>query len=136
MTKEEIIKEAWGELFEKYEDRISLEDGYLHYKSSKVLKEVQSVFQNVQFMPGGGVSIFRPKSLQGIEHNNGWIKIQSEEDLPNEKGDYWVIWDGKIVIQYWHSSNFPYADTQKQNSDWMKIVTHYQPIEKPKPPIY
>lgn len=78
----------------------------------------------------------RPKSLQGIENNNGWIRIDSEDDLPNEKGDYWVIWDGKIVIQYWHSSDNSYADTQKQNSDWMKIVTHYRPIEKPKPPIY
>jgi len=28
-----------------------------------------------------GVGKFRPKSLQGIENNNGWIKIESESDL-------------------------------------------------------
>ena len=78
----------------------------------------------------------RPISLQGIENNNGWIRIESEEDLPKEEIDLHFIfeknngrfqtfgvWDNKLKSFY---------------SGALKIsnVTHYQPIEKPKLPIY
>lgn len=136
MTKEEIIKEAWikyWKLLTKEDKKYILSNnGYL-WRSNDYIYEHEDIDNDMDFKAGNGL---RPYSLEGIEHNNGWIKIVSEEDLPNEKGDYWVIWDGNIVIQYWYSSDNSHADTQKQNSDWMKIVTHYQPIEKPKPPIY
>lgn len=40
----------------------------------------------------------RPKSLQGIENNNGWIKIESEADLPerNDEQEYYWIHEGSI----------------------------------------
>jgi hypothetical protein len=41
---------------------------------------------------------WRPKSLDGIENNNGWIKIESKDDLP-KKGKYWGFTKDKKYIQ-------------------------------------
>ena len=76
----------------------------------------------------------RPKSLQGIENNNGWIKIESENDLPKEDNWFYVFrLDNSIVL-----SKF-----RKEFNRWevyeglpTKGITHYQTIIKPKPPIY
>lgn len=35
----------------------------------------------------------RPKSLNGIEDNNGWTKIESKSNLPNKIGEYYVVFD-------------------------------------------
>ncbi len=60
--------------------------------------------------------------------NNGWIKIESEADLPKIIGDYWSF-DGKEVCNH-HFEHNPFWIMQ-----W-KYVTHYQPIQKPKPPVF
>ena len=65
--------------------------------------------------------------LQGIENNNGWIKIESEKNLPNHK--LWLS-DGKDV---WQGNLFEMEFFAKRINT---LATHYQPIEKPKPPIY
>jgi hypothetical protein len=65
-----------------------------------------------------------PKAIQGIETNNGWIKIESEEQfelIPN--GEY--HWYDEIH-GYYENGDIPNY----------KKYTHYQPITKPKPPIY
>lgn len=119
MTKEEKIKEAWGEYYEKNKDSID-ENGYMlgNYKS----------YPNIKF-DVEDFTYLQPKSLQGIENNNGWIKIESEDDLPNDNGRYWVIHKCDIIfvsVEYFFRKR------------WESIldVTHYQPIEKPKPPLY
>jgi len=70
----------------------------------------------------------RLKSLQGIETNNGWIKIESETDLP--KIDF--------ITQYWLTNGVSmWIETITLNHKiGREKVTHYQPIIKPQPPIY
>ena len=69
----------------------------------------------------------RPKSLQDIENNNGWIRIESEDDYPNP-GQYWVIDDdGDMFI-----TDMEFFEDM---FDW-SAIRYYQPIIKPKPPIY
>ncbi len=71
----------------------------------------------------------RLKSLQGIETNNGWIRIESEKDLPSESGDYYTIYDGDndcFINEF-------YNNKWKHNKF---IITHYQPIVKPLKPHY
>ena len=73
------------------------------------------------------------KKAYVIENNNGWIKIESEADLPKNDDDYWVMTNIK-------------DDEVQQLSNLIVIrclnleknikVTHYKPIEKPKLPIY
>jgi len=74
----------------------------------------------------------RPKFLQGIENNNGWIKIESEEDLPTTEIDCHIIYNNNLMtFSVWDNvlKGF-YIGIVKQNP------THYQPIIKPQPPLY
>ncbi len=133
LSKQKIIKDVWGELYEKYKDRISLIDGYIHHRSNKVYDECKSLFE-ISFHPHY-VSIFRPESLKGIEDNNGWIKIENEEDLPKDSAYYWIITNSnnihlteyEVDFKQFFTKDYAYNDYE---------ITHYQPIEKPKPPIY
>jgi len=73
------------------------------------------------------------KIIQAIEPQSKWIKIESEDDLPKENGIYWVVKDDEIVcIEPKKPINFKklWSDFKKDN------ITHYQPIQKPEPPIY
>lgn len=70
------------------------------------------------------------KTFAYSENNNGWIKIESENDLPKENGEYWTIRKNGIMIkEHFYLSN---------PLNWIKYynVTHYQPVIKPQPPIY
>lgn len=84
---------------------------------------------------GNGKIRYRPKSLQGIENNNGWIKIESENDLPKEHGFYDACYYNEK-----HKNDIPmfYACSLPDLSNYYEdgIITHYQPIDKKRPPIY
>lgn len=71
---------------------------------------------------------FRPAPLSGIDNNNGWIRINSVDDLPKENAIFWVIQNNEIVDM----ENWEIALSYHNRKD----ITHYQPITKPKPPIY
>lgn len=125
MTKEEKIKEAWGENWSK----ISKEN------QKKALKNngfVSQYFEDLLTIDKRERKLFeiRPKSLQGIETNNGWVKIESEDDLPKEKCDLLVYpeFENQFVFHFYND--------KKCKEVLMQNHTHYQPIEKPKPPIY
>jgi len=123
MTKEEAIKEAWVKLIPDCTS-IDLNNGW----SQDVFQNTEIDIKLFDIMPTIIGSRIRPKSLKGIENNNGWIKIESEEDLPKEDCFYYVIYDnGKI------SESVLHLNMILKNLD---VITHYQPIEKPKPSIY
>lgn len=80
--------------------------------------------------------LWRHKSLQGIENNNGWISINSESDLPKENLDAHII----FTNDKGNFQTFGVWD-KRLNSFWsgaMRIInpTHYQPINKPQPPLH
>ena len=120
MTKREKIQEAYGKVFEHYTEFID-ENGWI-----KKLSLIPSF--NVSNIEFSGLKQ-RPKSLQGIENNNGWIKIESENDLPKEGRIFWVIKKGY---------NYAIVETLYQNDSdyWMDLFTHYKSIEIPELPIY
>lgn len=134
MTKEEVIKESWGIHLDKMDKRgqeQALEDnGYCHknYVNSEIDFEIESLpFPDNEFI--------RPKSLKGIENNNGWIKIESEADLPKEEKDYWVVdSDGEVFICFFDTDYKAFKGYFHYDQNGK--ITHYQPIEKPKPPLY
>lgn len=139
MTKEEKIKEAWGEYWERLSDvqkLLALDNngytsiGYSEYQSKLHVDLKKSKLFDVD-------SNTRPKLLQGIETNNGWIKIESEDDLPKEYGEYYFRTTYNTMITYsgWYSS----SDKKfYDRNHYFEIidVTHYQPIVKPLKPIY
>ena len=71
------------------------------------------------------------KIIQAIETNNGWIKIEREDDLPKSNDKYWIIDKSKdIEMLKFDSKDDGYMII------WKSQFTHYQPIVKPEPPIY
>lgn len=67
------------------------------------------------------------ESTQQID-NLGWTKIESEADLPKESGKYHVVFDSGVMdIE-------DFENTIYFRNKWSRI-THYQPVQKPLPPL-
>lgn len=120
MTKEEKIREAWGELYEKYKKYIDLDGGlfWTHlYGSDK----------NTISLDLLGNITYRPKSLQGIEDNNGWISLSGE---PNEIEyvENLELYNIKTKEHYFCTDEHEFIEIGR--------FTHYKPIVKSKPPLY
>ena len=125
-AKQEAIKKAYGEYWDLVKDLVRT-DGSL---SEPVWRGSDINIDYDDFSTG----YFRPKSLQGIENNNGWIKIESEADLPKEGIHHSILLDSDCINGY---RNYDVIVFYEVNSRYRKKeISHYQPIEKPKPPIY
>lgn len=151
MTKQELIKKAYLELFkendsekekrfaaiEKWIDQHGWFSGVLHNVSEELLDK-------------SGHEV-RPKSISGIEDNNGWIKIKDENDLPKENIDcFYIIETPEHYINSGKKINigrFIYEkNLMSQQENYFTIdnffyhryprVTHYKPIKKQKLPLY
>ncbi|MGV0964927.1 hypothetical protein [Empedobacter falsenii] len=127
MSKEEKIKEAWGEYWNKLPNEVQ----------EKALKNngfVSQYFEDLLTIDKRERKLFeiRPKSLQGIETNNGWVKVESEDDLPKEEGFYLVFNKIHKAIEV----DYINYDNESHEERWIEFNSHYQPIEKPKQPIY
>lgn len=77
----------------------------------------------------------RPKSLKGIENNNGWISINSVEDLPSKDGEYYVVkkFGGGIITMQSYGN---IKEMENVSKSWLWNYTHYQEVVRPSPPIY
>ena len=138
MTKEDVIKKAWGDYYKPYKHQID-ENGLLseRFLTNGQLKELNDDLSIEIYRLDTGYYFYRPKSLQGIENNNGWIKIESEEDLPKENIDCF-FYDKALdaIVTGYYSSDYNRFSFSGFIIEWNKDITHYQPIEKPKLPIF
>ena len=128
-AKQEAIKNAYGEYWENVKDYVD-NDGWINNSIPKFtfgqLKNLDLEYKNDVF--------FRPKSLQGIENNTGWIKIESEDDLPKEGMHHSILLDSDCINGY---RNYDVIVFYEVNSRYRKKeISHYQPIEKPLKPLY
>lgn len=79
----------------------------------------------------------RPKTLNGIDNNSGWISIESEDDLPKESGSYFTLTNySNEIIERDYPIFTKSMTIEDENEWWLKNITHYQPIIKPKKPIF
>lgn len=133
MTKQEKIKEeikkAYGEHYDRY--KYDIEDGIIsdHYLDKRDFENMKNINLVHIFTDKEGYCYYTPESIKGIYNNNGWIKIESEADLP-KKGT-----NCHFILKNGFSGIFVDLD----DSEYLTLRnrgTHYQPIEKPKPPIY
>lgn len=135
MTKEETIKEAYGEYYESLAPYMN-ENGWCYdgcFLGQFPNNEIE--FENIHHpITSSWNRSWRHVSLKGIENNNGWIKIESEDDLPKETmcTQYHVF---KFSNQYKNIiKSFSKIEVKEM---WeQEEITHYQPIQKPNPPIY
>jgi hypothetical protein len=131
MTKEEVIQKAYGEywdLFDKSEQLKMLNNNGWNSYFNHPLHWEMNKFIEIETMAYGIGTSWRPKSLAGIENNNGWF--QCDKNNPSIPfGHYHVI------REYSNDINIEFFDGIFSNYSCYK-VTHYQPIQKPNPPIY
>jgi len=125
MTKEEKIQEAYGENYDKCKPD---ENGMCLINESDYPK-IEWVYE--------GFGYNKPKSLQGIENNNGWINIESEDDLPTEHRGYFTKTNYcKEIVERDYPIFTKSMSIEDERKWWLENITHYQPIQKPQPPIY
>ena len=91
MTRKEIIIKTWMDLNIKTPfgicDKTGWVHGYFCNGIDDIINDYGDITDKIDYdIDMSGVGKFRPKSLHEIENNNGWIKIESEKDLPKEKG--------------------------------------------------
>lgn len=110
------------------------EDGWFDMTYIETVPHLEEkLLDHVSYDVKGG--LIRPKSLQGIENNNGWIKIESEEDLPKDSAYYWIVTNSKNIHLTEYEVDFKQFFTKDYAYNDYEI-THYQQIDKPKSPIY
>ena len=123
MTKQEAIQKAYGEHWEAVKDYVD-ENGWIgnvYYDLDVNDKD----FEEQDFGLLQSNIKYRPKSLQGLETNRGWIKIESEDDLPVESIDCTTCYfDGKNYVQGYTIVRNP---RQLWNAYLLKLITHYSP---------
>lgn len=132
MTKQEAIQRAWGENWEIVQDKCD-DNGFVPFwtflNPGKIHIDIRYV---------GRSKFIRPESLKGLNDNNGWTKIESENDLPKDNDAYFVAYSDGSVEHFLTGSWIRTFKELESNPEYppKRILTHYQPIQKPKPPIY
>lgn len=145
--KQEVIKKAYGEQWEQVKDYVD-EDGWIEYSNI----DISQMLEIENRGDGYDDNIFyRPQSLAGIETNNGWIKIESEDNLPKDaiekETDFWLSINNISFIGYFYFavSGLKYCcrdynslpkEIKGVHIGEVKELQGYQPIIKPQPPIY
>ena len=128
MTKQETIAKAYGTYWKNYEGFTDENGWNWHYSSDEIDPDI------FEYKGSGGNFRSRPKSLAGIENNRGWIKIESEEDLPKDESiSYHSGWFEKSKLTNYKVRTFIEVVNQIKRFNSVNV---YQPIVKPEPPIY
>ncbi|HFK5565273.1 TPA: hypothetical protein ACG0AB_000752 [Elizabethkingia anophelis] len=144
--KQQAIKDAYGEHWEKVKDYVE-DNGWIELYSyncytdtvytdlTEDLPFLKELGYERKYFNNGHTHYVRPKSLSGIETNNSWTRIESEEDMPKEYKNYWCrTYNGDTkILRFDPEFKEWYYEC---NTGLSFTVTHYQPIETPKPPIF
>ncbi|MCT4085473.1 hypothetical protein HZP81_17130 [Elizabethkingia anophelis] len=138
-SKNNAIKAAYGEYYKDYRRFID-ENGFI-YQSDLFFPEtgmkkdgVEAEIISVEKKHKWSNIKWRPMSLQGLENNRGWTRIESEEDLPKDrnKEDLLIFTEtGEILV-----TSSKYLSDAEIRRYWIKTVSHWQKFFKPNPPIF
>jgi hypothetical protein len=141
MTKKETIAKHWQELVGTAPEGVCYATGWVHryfpngvdyitdYYGKEIIEKIDYEFDL------GGLGRFRPKSLRGIEDNNGWIKIETIEDLPIN-GSYLVVHRDSGTIEKWDFGLINLLDYLEDLVYIVEKCSHYKPIPDPLKPLY
>ena len=90
-TKKEVIREAYGKHWEELKEHIN-HNGWCSAGGEEFLKEVKSDFQ---YTTDGNRIAFRPKVLEDIDNNNGWLIVSSDETPAVKDGVSYDLYDAE-----------------------------------------
>ncbi|EJL66288.1 hypothetical protein [Flavobacterium sp. CF136] len=134
MTKETKIQMEWIEL--GFEPSSFDEGGWIDFNDLPEDFDIGNLDAKHYQEPDVDyrTTLVRPKDLRGLEDNNGWIKIDSEADLPKDKSIEFDICrfekDGTFVSD----KAIGYSNLKLHVRD--KLITHYKPTDVLNPPLY
>jgi hypothetical protein len=141
MTKQELIQFSWEKAGVKITPELKMdENGWIIYD---VLPD-GFIGENLDFLESEEdddvfVMLTRPKKIRGIENNNGWKVINSEDDLPKSNyGQYHVFSKDPIFCKEPknQSTDDYWLNDENKTKGWMKNYSHWQPIDKKQPPLH
>lgn len=132
-ARHEAIKAAYGDMWIYMSSFPQARKIALENEGWVFITQLPSTIDRTLFDFQHGDSICRPKSLSGIENNRGWTRIESEEDLPKKETAYWAYNDKTNHTMY---CGYDFELGFRFSLGHTFKATHYQPIEKPKPPIF
>lgn len=143
MTKQEIISQSYSNCWEQVKDFVDdngiCSDNVYGKIDCPRPKEcgflIKEVTCGYKYKDDGERQVqcfnWRPLSLEGIEDNNGWIKLESEADLPKENSNCLLI-----EKTSGHTDMCPFDNSSFDKKHFIKYFSHYQIIKIPKLPIY
>lgn len=125
MEKQEVIKKAYGKSYDALKDYIN-ENGFVDCVKNRKISLIP--FFDISEIEFNG-HLSRPKSLKGIDNNNGWVKIYRENDLPKLDCDCWWLdkKEGLILGKFLLDGSIDFI---------MENATHYKIISTTDFPIY
>jgi len=142
--KQKAIQEAYGVEYDRLKEFINCEGVFV----GDTYMISDELFDKWAFIPvtppikiGKKISGSRPKSLAGIDTNNGWKRIENDgSNLPNKQGAYlWYRFDGTEQRLYYFTKE-DYPDTKMWEQHKLVFTsgefTHYRPIKELPKPIY
>jgi|LakMenEpi03Aug12_release.lakeMendotaPanAssembly.Ray.scaffolds.fasta_scaffold269597_3 hypothetical protein len=140
MTKKETIAKHWQKLVGKTPEGVCYITGWLHgYFPNRILDITndygEEILEKIDYkfeLFNSRVGRFMPKSLRGIEDNNGWIKIETVEGLPIN-GSYLVVHRDSGTIQKY---DFGILNSLEYKGYIVEKCSHYKPIPDPLKPLY
>lgn len=128
-AKQEAIKKAYCNNWDKVKDYVD-ENGWIFWSDKNPIGIYNNRYLEYK---EENPNYWRPKSLQGIENNKDWIRIESEDDLPKNDMYVHIIFNKKANIAFLCNGEFYNPNKVKY---YKKGVTHYKPIEDSNLPIY
>lgn len=126
-AKEEIIKKAYGVWYTSNID----ENGWTEVMNIRNIGD--DVLLDLKTIKHDGIphDYARPKSLKGIENNNGWTKMNDKRDnLPDEHCKCWLWTDDGIMFGEYNSTTKGFYGYKEVK------FSHYLVIQEPKPPLF
>lgn len=135
-AKQQAIENAYGEYWDKVKDYVN-DNGWItelhtsiHYETSEVGIYLNSFIYdiNIHFEVIGNRLI--PKSLIGIHDNNGWIIIESEDDLPTKAATF------RFINKSGDIENVFFTNDRQCLGYYLRLFTHYKPITPELKPLY
>lgn len=140
--KQEAVKRAYGEYWENVKNNLTQSNWF---KSKEVLGDcantkIFSKFPNIEWECMNNYDpiycyYFRPKSISGLENNNGWNKVTGFTDLPKENGIYLFI-NKDNVIEPFVVGKSDYYGKLTESEFIIRYFSYYQKIVLPNLPLY
>lgn len=128
-AKQEAIKKAYYNNWDKVKDYVD-ENGWIFWSDKNPIGIYNNRYLEYK---EENPNYWRPKSLQGIENNKGWIRIESKDDMPKNDIYVHIVFNKKVNIAFLCNGEFYNPNKVKY---YKEGVTHYKPIEESNLPIY